>query len=96
VQVIAITPQIARQLGGDAGMAGVVITAVDPNSDAARKGLARGAVISTANGRPVTSPQDLEAQISAVQAQGREAILLRVRLRGQPEVSVPVRLRSGN
>jgi serine protease Do len=96
VQVIAITPQIARQLGGETDMRGVVVTAVDPNADAARKGLTRGVVISTANGRPVTTPQELEAQIRAVQDQGREAILLRVRLRGQPEVSVPVRLRSSN
>jgi serine protease Do len=96
VQVIAITPQIARQLGGETGMTGVVITAVDPSSDAATKGLARGVVISTANGQPVVTPEQLEAQIRAVQQAGRGAIVLRVRQRGQPEVSMPVRLRSGN
>ncbi|MXO70175.1 Do family serine endopeptidase [Altererythrobacter buctensis] len=96
VQVIAITPQIARQLGGNADMTGVVITAVDPSADAATKGLARGVVISSANGQPVSTPQELEAQIRAVQQAGRGAIVLRVRQRGQPEVSMPVRLRPAN
>ncbi|MES2699008.1 MAG: Do family serine endopeptidase [Pseudomonadota bacterium] len=96
VQAIAITPQIARQLGGDVGMTGVVITAVDPSADAAAKGLARGTVITTANGQPVSTPEQLEAQVRAVQAQGRGAIVLRVRQRGQPEGSIPVRLRPAN
>jgi serine protease Do len=96
VQAISITPQIARQLGGDAGMTGVVITAVDPSADAATKGLARGTVITMANGQPVTTPEQLEAQVRAVQAQGRGAIVLRIRQRGQPEGSIPVRLRPAN
>ena len=95
VQVLAITPQIARSLGGGAELTGVVVAAVDPSSDAAAKGLARGTVISSANGRRVTTPEELDVQIRAVQAEGRDAILLRISARGQPERSVPVRLRSG-
>ena len=76
-------------------LAGVVVTAVDPNSDAAQKGLARGVVIHSANGRAITSPEELEAQIRAVQAAGREAIMLRLSARGAEERSVPVRLRDG-
>jgi serine protease Do len=94
VQVITITPQIARQLGGDAGMTGVVVTAVDPGSDAARKGLARGTIITMAGGRAVSTPDQLEAQIRVAQEQGRDAILVRLRSRGQPEVTLPVRLRA--
>ena len=93
VQVIPITPVIARQLGAGADVTGVVVTAVDPNSDAARKGLTRGVVIHSANGRTVTTAEELEAQIRAVQASDREAIMLRVSARGQAEASVPVRLR---
>jgi serine protease Do len=93
VQVIAITPQIARQLGAGPELTGVVVTAVDPSADAAQKGLARGTIISSANYRAITSPADLEAQVSAAQAEGRDAILLRISARGQPERSVPVRLR---
>ncbi|HSG54121.1 MAG TPA: trypsin-like peptidase domain-containing protein [Paracoccaceae bacterium] len=94
VQVIAITPQIARSLGAGPEVTGLVIAAVDPSSDAAAKGLARGIVISTANGRPVTTPEALEAQIRAVRADGRDAILLRVGMRGQPDRTIPVRLRA--
>ena len=94
VQVIAITPQIARQLGVNADLTGVAVTAVDSNADAARKGLARRTIITQANGRPIASPADLEAQIRAAQAQGRNAILLRIRNPGQPEGTVSVRLRA--
>jgi serine protease Do len=92
LQVIPMTPQIAGQLGIQATQ-GVVITAVDPNSDAASKGLARGTIVLSANGQPLASVEQLEAAVRAAKAEGREAILLRVRVRGAPEVSVPVRLR---
>ena len=94
LQVIEITPQIARQLGGDSDMTGVVVTAVDPGSDAARKGLNRGTVIMSANYAELSTPADLERQIATAQSEGREAILLRVRARGGPAVSIPVRLRA--
>lgn len=96
VQVLAITPQIARQLGVPQDTVGVVVAAVDPGSDAAQKGLARSTVIFSANGRPVATPADLEAQVRAAQAEGREAVLLRIVRRGEPERTVPVRLRRGN
>ena len=93
VQVIPLTPQIAGQLGLPNGLRGVVITEVDPNSDAAAKALARGTVILRANNREIASQADLEAVIRAAKAEGREAVLLRVRTRGAPEFSVPIRLR---
>ena len=93
LQVIPVTPQIAGQLGMQGVSQGVVVTAVDPNADAARKGLARGTVILSANGRALASVAELEAAVSAAKAEGREAMLFRVRVRGQPEVSVPIRLR---
>ncbi len=93
VQVITITPQIARQLGAGPDLTGVVVTAVDPNSDAARKGIDRGTIIQSANYSAVRSPADLEAQIAEVEAEGRDAILMRVSGRGQPERTIPVRLR---
>ena len=93
VQVIGITPQIARQLGVAPDSGGVVVAQADPNSDAARKGLGRGTIIESANGTQLSSVADLEAAIRAVQGEGRQAILLRVRARGGPTVSIPVRLR---
>ena len=71
----------------------MVITAVDPNADSAAKGLTRGTVIVSANGRALTSVEEFEAVVRAAKAEGRQALLLRVRARGAPEVSVPIRLR---
>ena len=93
VQTLALTPQISRQLGLSESVSGVVVTAVDPNADAAQKGLQRGTVIYQANGRPVSSPEELESAVGAAKSEGREAILLRVQARGGPTLSVPVRLR---
>ena len=84
---------IAGQLGLPSGTTGVVVTEVDPNADAATKGLARGAVILGVNNRNVTGVEDLEAAIQAAKSENRSAILLRVRVRGAPEQSIPVRLR---
>ena len=42
----------------------------------------------------VVPAEELEAQIRAAQEQGRDAILVRLRNRGQPEVTLPVRLRA--
>ena len=72
---------------------GLVIANADPNSDAGAKGLGRGTVIVSANGRSVATVEDLESTVRAAKSGGREAVLLRVRVRGSQEVSVPVRLR---
>ena len=93
LQLVPVTPQIAGQLGLQGVSQGLVVAAVDPNSDAARKGLARGTVLLSVNGRPVATVEELEAAVTAAKASGREAMLFRVRVRGAPEVSVPLRLR---
>ncbi len=93
MQVTPLTPQIGSQLGIDSGTQGVVITDIDPNSDAGAKGVAPGWVILSANGRTTASAADLEAAVSAAKAAGRDAVLLRVRPRNGPAVSVPIRLR---
>ena len=91
IRAVEITPQIARQLGQPADTTGLAITAVAPSSDAARRGIARGVMILSANGRPVASVDDLESVLSDVQDDGREAVLLRVRSRQGVTQSLPVR-----
>lgn len=93
LQVLALTPQIRNSLGLDSDVTGLVIGAVDPNSDAGRKGLRRGDVILSANYEAVGSVDALNAQIAAAEADNRDAVLLRVQRRGQPPRFVPVRLR---
>jgi serine protease Do len=93
LEVLPLTAQIAAQLGVPSGTQGLVVADADPNFDAATKGLGRGTVILSADRRQVTTVEQLETAVRSAKANGREAMLLRVRVRGAPEVSVPVRLR---
>lgn len=93
LQVLTLTPQIARQLGADEDTVGLVVGAVDPNADAARKGLRRGDIILTANYREVGSVADLEGIVAEAESTGREAVLLRIQRRGGAPAYFAVRLR---
>ncbi len=74
MQVEALTPQIARQLGIDASLRGVVVTAVDPASAAAESGLQSGDVIREVDHKPVTSVADFQRAVRA----SKGAVLLLV------------------
>ena len=93
LQVLTLTPQIARQLGTSEDTVGLVIGAVDPNADAGRKGLQRGDIVLSANYRAVSSLADLEGIIADAERSNREAVLLRIQRRGRPAQYIPVRLR---
>ncbi len=93
LQVLELTPQIARQLGAGSDTRGLVIASVDQNSDAARKGLQRGDIILTANYRPMTSVADLETAVRSAKAENRDAVLLRIQRRGGSPQYVAIRLR---
>ncbi|MCX7864058.1 MAG: Do family serine endopeptidase [Novosphingobium sp.] len=93
LSLLPLSPQIARQLGVSEDLQGVVINFVDPNSDAAQKGLRRGDIVLSANYRKVTSIADVEESIRQAQRAGRTALLLSVQRRGQPATYVPIRLR---
>ena len=92
LQVIPLTDQIARQLGAGADTKGLVIAAVDPNSDAARKGLQRGDIVLTANYNAVSTANDLEGIVNQARAENRDAVLLRIQRRGRPAQYVAVRM----
>ena len=94
LSVQTLTPTIMRQLGLAATTRGVVIAAVDSDSDAGTKGLRRGDVILSANNRPTTSETELTAAVREVKQAGRNAILLQVLRRGQQPAFIPVRLRN--
>ena len=93
LSLIELTPRIARQLGARDDTQGLVINVVDPNSDAAAKGLRRGDILLSANYRSVTSVEDVENAIRNAQRSNRDALLLRVQRRGQPATYIPVRMR---
>ena len=73
-----LTPQArrARSLSEDAS--GVVITRVDPDSNAAEKGLEAGDVVLRVNNRNVTSPADLQNAVAEARRAGRKSVLLLV------------------
>jgi serine protease Do len=62
-----------------AGHDGVVVADVDPDGAAGQKGLQAGDVILDAGGKPVTSAGDITAALDAAKADGRKAVLLRVK-----------------
>lgn len=94
MQVMQMSADIARSLGVPVETKGVVIAAVDPNGDAAAKGLRRGDIILSANYQPTASVEALLAQVTAASNERREAILLRVQRRNTPPAFIAVRLRS--
>ena len=78
-----ITPELTDQfsLSVDAGL---VITAINPDSEAASKGILEGDVITEAGQEPITSVADFQARIEAAADAGRKSILLLVRRGGDP------------
>jgi len=85
-----LNPQIIRALNLPAGTQGVVITSVDPGSDAADKGIRRGDVILSVNRQAVTSPAQVLAAVEAARRAGRTTILLLVKRGQAPETFVGV------
>ncbi len=92
---VPLTAEIAAQVGVEGSMRGLVVAAVNADSDAAQRGLARGFVIIGANNRPVTSHDELAAAITETRRQNRQVILLQVTRRGLRPAFLPVRL-AGN
>lgn len=86
VTLVALTPDVRRQLRLPENLQGVVIANVNPASDAAAKGLRRGDVIISINQRPVTTPQAAAAAVAAARAAGRDTVLALVQ-RGSDQPS---------
>jgi serine protease Do len=71
-----LTPQISRALNLPADARGVVITAVNPNSDAADKGIQRGDLIISVDRQDVRTPLQVEQVVNSAQRAGRETVLV--------------------
>jgi serine protease Do len=71
---------------------GVVIAEVDPNSDAAQKGLKEGDVILKAGDEKVSSPQDVVKALKKTQDDGLPAVMLHIKKGGDQTVLVAIPL----
>jgi serine protease Do len=78
------TPELLEQFGIEGGFEGLIVTEVDPNSDAATKGLQPGDIITEAGQQPIVTTEDFEAAVQAAEEGGRKSLLLLVRSQGQP------------
>ena len=78
-----ITPELTDQFSLTIDT-GLVITAIDPASEAASKGLLEGDVITEAGQQAVATVADLEERIEAATEAGRRSLLLLVRRGGDP------------
>ena len=79
-----LTPQARRSRRLDESASGVLITKVDPNSDAADQGLEAGDVVLKIGSRNVASPSDIQNGVAEAKKAGRKSVLLLVaRAQGQ-------------
>jgi serine protease Do len=92
LNVVPLTPPIARSIGVDSTVQGVVIASASPASDAGQK-LKRGDVIQSVNNVPVRTSAELAAQVAQASALGRPQVLLQV-TRGRQTNFIPVKIKN--
>lgn len=78
VELSAMTDEIRRALSLGSDVEGVVVTEVDSGSDAADKGLAKGAVIVAVGNKQVASVDDVAKAAAEAKAAGRKSVLILV------------------
>ena len=87
-----LSSRLAQALSLPPGTHGVVVTSVDPSSDAADKGLKRGDVIISVNGALVTTPAQISATVTAARAAGRASVLLLIKRGTAPEAFIGINI----
>jgi len=95
LSVQALTPDIARRIGVDAALRGVVVTDVDGASDAGVKGIQEGDVILSIDRTVTPSPEAAASAIAAARRARRGTVLLQVRRGNNPPAYVGVELTRG-
>ena len=68
----------------------MIITAVDPNSDAGEEGLQRGDLIVSVNNQLVTTPAQIVSAVDTARRTGRSSVLLLVKRGSAPEAFVGI------
>ncbi|WP_410795890.1 Do family serine endopeptidase [Parvularcula sp. LCG005] len=88
----SLSPQTREQMGFEDDVTGVLVTDVEKKSEAAEAGIRSGMLITRADNKNVSSPQDIEKAVEAAKARGKEAVLIRVQTpqRGAYFLALPV------
>ena len=81
----AVTPDARRTYNLGSSIDGVVITKVDPSSDAADKGLQPGDVVLKVGSRTVHTPQDVKDGVTEAEKGGHKSVLLLVASQGRSQ-----------
>ena len=84
LQVQALDDALRTELDLPATASGLVVRAVDPDSDAAAKGIQPGDLITEANQQPVASVADLRDRAEEAREAGRRSVLVLLRRGGDP------------
>ncbi len=79
-----VTEDIRRDLGLPDTASGLVVISVDPDSEAAKKGMVEGDVITEAGQQALSDVSDLSDRIDDAKDAGRKSLLLLVRRGGDP------------
>jgi serine protease Do len=79
-----LTPELGRAANLPSTAHGVIVTAVDPNSNAGEQGLQRGDLIVSVNNQPVSNPGQVIAGIDAARKAGRSSVLLLIQRGSAP------------
>ncbi len=82
MDLTAVTPQVRRIYNLDDSVQGVLVTKVDPNSDAAGKGVQAGDILLSVSNKAVRTPADVEKSVAAAHSAGRKSVLLLVSSEG--------------
>ena len=78
MNLMPINPALRQQYELDDRVTGVLVGAVDPGSEAARKGVRPGDVITRVAQKPVRLPSDVSRGIDEAKRAGRETVLMLV------------------
>jgi serine protease Do len=78
MELMALTTETREQFNVDGKVTGVVVSSVDPNSEAADKGFRPGDVIVGIGNKTVRAPSDIEQGVADAKKSGRETVLLLV------------------
>jgi serine protease Do len=84
MELAPLSDALRVELDLPAGIEGLVVGSVDPDSDAGTKGVLPGDLITEANQQPVTTVAELRERADAARDAGRKSLLVLLRRGGDP------------